>query len=1055
MGIWTWFANRVDDLVNEPVDNVNNGVIANPFLVKSTPDADHYFVGAQFADDDATSQSVRTEFWVTDDSGLVHVGRATPTENQPSYALAAVTNGMLRLVPSGKTFVVPGTDRMEACKVTVNGPAYILQGVPTAVDSFRSRLNADVWIEGGLAPPNRPVPSVVVYENIDVPADIDELVKTWYKLEKKPPFWTDTRLDELVQSWKDGESTVYVKAGYPIGQPASDPPTGVVRPAVSPTSRYVSITVYDEFGLPIDLGWLLRHASRHAEDELLDNLVAPDVDIFRKDPVRNKLKLRDIFDIRDEHGLPFANRAFRLFEESEFPPLTSVFDTEAADLVLQTEPQTTGAAGLWAGLEVNESDDVVIQGIGIKDHLLAFLPSCSSSTVVIKLRGYPGDYHRIIALSPQKWFAEQPNARIEHAPRRFHLGCRATPLVDGQSMLAAAVDAMRATYERAETDPESDINLRPADAIDEARIWLANWQITPALFGYGGSQGLYDSVDPKVTGTDFSLGTFAYPRDSLGFYVQSAIAAGVDVRLMPWFNILSSGDRGKNIEFPRAVNHYYNLNAYHTPRGPLPDADRNAVDVTGLDPIPANLHRGFGFADNKTRSEGSHHQKVSFIRNRYGDFAFLGGIDYVAGRWDTNEHKSPELRKPVIDRDAPVLATQGWHDVHVMLEGSVVRDVAKNFFQRWNAFVADPPDALSDYPVDLTGLTPIAALPVIPELAAPQWPGPDSDLAIDADITPHTQLDRGPQGRRTRRATQICAIVRTIPPYIDAYDSFVKARPIPDDGQPLGELGCRASYLKAIENARIYVYVEDQYFVEPDFVNLLIARLTHADRKQRLRRLFVLIPHILADQPFIDAIYHHYRTQHTLRIRQAIREMLASEGGIAPENVTQQAIDSIFTIAHLEHPSGSEIYIHAKHMIVDDIWMVISSSNISRRGMSYETEIGAAISDAEVEDGARKVVRDHRIRLWAEHLKLDRSQWHRIVDPIAGAELLRKGIDNPNLALIPFEIENNHIRYRYAPEDHTSNNDIIYNFLGDPDGRLLHDPIDVDLARTLLAAATQ
>lgn len=1053
MGLWSWFAERVDDLVNEPVDNVNNGVIANPFLVKKTPDADHYFIGAQFGDVDGTAQSIRTEFWVTDDSGLVHVGRAEPTEKQPSYALAAVTNGLLRLVPSEKTFVVPGTERLEASKVVVKGPAYILQGVPTAVDSFRNRLNADLWIEGGLAPPNRPVPSVVVYENVDVPDDIDELVKTWYKVEKKLPFWTDARLDKLVQSWKEGESTVYVKAGYPIGQPAKDPPDEVVRPAlISPQSRYVPITVYDEFGIPIDLGWLLRHASRHAENELLDNLVSPDVAIFRKDPVRNKLKLRDIIDIRDEFGLPFSNRAFRLFEEAEFPPLTSVFDTESADLVLQTEPQTTGAAGLWTGLEVNEGDEVVIQGVGLTDHLLAFLPNCSSSTVVIKLRGYPGDYHRIIALSPKKWFPEQPNARVEQAPKRFHLGCRATPLVDGQSMLAAAVDAMRATYERAETDPESAINLRPAQAIAEARIWIANWQISPAMFGYGGSPELYDSVNSEIPGNpNFSLGKFAYPLHCLGFYLQSAIAAGVDVRLMPWFNIFSQGgDRGQNIEFPRAVNHYYDLNAYHTATGPLPDAQRNAVDVTNMDPIPPNLHRGFGFVDNMTRSQGAHHQKVSFIRNRYGDFAFLGGIDFVAGRWDTNEHRSPEPRKPARDREAPVFATQGWHDVHVMLEGCVVQDAVQNFFQRWNAFVADPPDPVTGYPVDLTGLTPIQTMPVIPELRVPHWPGPNSELPVDAEITPHERLDRGPEGRRPRRATHICSVVRTIPPYIDAYDSFVKARPIPDDGKPLGELGCRVSYLKAIENARNYIYIEDQYFVEPDFIDLLIARLTHPDRKQRLRRLFVLIPYILADNPYIDAIYHHHRTQHTLRIREAIREMLATEGAMSPENVPKEAIDSIFTIAHLEHPSGSEIYIHAKQMIVDDIWMIISSSNISRRGMSYETEIGAAISDAEVEDGVRKVVRDHRIRLWAEHLKLDRSHWHRLLDPIAGAELMRKAIDNPNLALIPFEIENNHIKYRYAPEDHTSDNDFIYKFLGDPDGRILHDPVQVDLARTLL-----
>ena len=62
--------------------------------------------------------------------------------------------------------------------------------------------------------------------------------------------------------------------------------------------------------------------------------------------------------------------------------------------------------------------------------------------MVIKLRGYPGDYHRIIALPLNKWFPEQPNALPEHAPKRFHLGCRVTPLIDGQSMMAAAADAI-------------------------------------------------------------------------------------------------------------------------------------------------------------------------------------------------------------------------------------------------------------------------------------------------------------------------------------------------------------------------------------------------------------------------------------------------------------------------------------------------------------------------------------------------------------------------------------------------------------------------------------
>jgi len=163
-------------------------------------------------------------------------------------------------------------------------------------------------------------------------------------------------------------------------------------------------------------------------------------------------------------------------------------------------------------------------------------------------------------------------------------------------------------------------------------------------------------------------------------------------------------------------------------------------------------------------------------------------------------------------------------------------------------------------------------------------------------------------------------------------------------------------------------------------------------------------------------------------------------------------VDKIFTLAHLEDPSGSEIYLHAKHMIVDDIWMVISSSNFSRRGMTYETEMGVAISDAEVEDGVRKSVRDHRIRLWAEHLRFDRSQWYRLVDPIAGAELLRQSLENVNLPLIPFDVENDQIEFSYPAENHTANHELVYNILADPDGRLATDPITVELARQALAA---
>ena len=83
----------------------------------------------------------------------------------------------------------------------------------------------------------------------------------------------------------------------------------------------------------------------------------PTLRYFRKDLVRGKLTRRDIIDIRDEHGLPYRNRTFRRFDEGDFPPpLTSVFDKDEADLVLATEPDTTGPSGIWLGPEVTCSD---------------------------------------------------------------------------------------------------------------------------------------------------------------------------------------------------------------------------------------------------------------------------------------------------------------------------------------------------------------------------------------------------------------------------------------------------------------------------------------------------------------------------------------------------------------------------------------------------------------------------------------------------------------------------------------------------------------------------
>jgi hypothetical protein len=53
---------------------------------------------------------------------------------------------------------------------------------------------------------------------------------------------------------------------------------------------------------------------------------------------------------------------------------------------------------------------------------------------------------------------------------------------------------------------------------------------------------------------------------------------------------------------------------------------------------------------------------------------------------------------------------------------------------------------------------------------------------------------------------------------------------------------------------------------------------------------------------------------------------------------------------------------------------------------------------------------------------------------------MRQAIDNPNLPLIPFELNNPHIEFSYPAENHTANHEQVYRFLADPDGSVDTDP---------------
>jgi phosphatidylserine/phosphatidylglycerophosphate/cardiolipin synthase-like enzyme len=218
----------------------------------------------------------------------------------------------------------------------------------------------------------------------------------------------------------------------------------------------------------------------------------------------------------------------------------------------------------------------------------------------------------------------------------------------------------------------------------------------------------------------------------------------------------------------------------------------------------------------------------------------------------------------------------------------------------------------------------------------PEWPrvleGPPKkieNLALPSDLP----LQDG---------THVVQILRTYAPEYDDYD-FAKN----------GELSAGAAWKRAIEKARYHIYIEDQYFVSYEIVNALRKRLDEVDDLT----VIVLVPEKVNDLG--DDSFHYYQNE-------CIKKLTTAFG-------------DRFAIYHLRNPLApdKQIYVHAKLMIVDDVWVGIGSMNLNRRSMTHDSEIAIAIVDTDVVDNDEdagpfpycRFAHDLRLKLWAEHLR--------------------------------------------------------------------------------------
>ena len=286
-----------------------------------------------------------------------------------------------------------------------------------------------------------------------------------------------------------------------------------------------------------------------------------------------------------------------------------------------------------------------------------------------------------------------------------------------------------------------------------------------------------------------------------------------------------------------------------------------------------------------------HHQKSWLVdAGTVNEVAFVGGINL-------NVNSLVEVGHPPSEHGST-------HDIYCEIRGPVTTDVHHNFVQRWNeASERDKHDGA--------------------------WPSPDAtdELEFPSELSKPAG-DIPIQIGRTIRREQ----------YTDNTPAIGTA-PFPIE---LGEKSILEQYLKAIDNSKRTIYIEDQAIASMEAMAHLEAVL------QRGVQVVFLVP------GQANSAYAAGRKQFP---DQPMFDQLTRLGTY--DNFRLVAICSRF-------PDGqySEVYVHAKAAVIDDHWATIGSCNFADRSFHSDTELNVTLWDNDV-------AKQFRVDLLQEHLDVD------------------------------------------------------------------------------------
>jgi phosphatidylserine/phosphatidylglycerophosphate/cardiolipin synthase-like enzyme len=399
--------------------------------------------------------------------------------------------------------------------------------------------------------------------------------------------------------------------------------------------------------------------------------------------------------------------------------------------------------------------------------------------------------------------------------------------------------------------------------------------------------------------------------------------------------------------------------------------------------------------DARTRRAGSHHQKFVVIRHPERPERDVAFVGGIDLGLSRHDDGRHSGDRQAMEFPSAYGNRPPWHDVQAAIHGPGVVDIEHTFRERWaGSSVLDLPSPL--------------------RMAI--------DRAYHAGKLVGSPLP-APLPEPPAAGRHVVQVLRTYPARLRRYPFA-----------PLGERSIGYAYRKVLARARRLIYIEDQYLWAPFVADLIADALrTQPDL------------HVIAVVPRFPDKEGAARWPSLVGREQAIK-------------VCRAAGQDRFAIYDIENHAGTPVYVHAKVVVVDDVWAMIGSDNLNRRSWTHDSEMSCAVLDQDVDerepgdpgglgDRARVFARELRLRLWREHLDLDGSDDPEMLDSLKAFDVMRRSAatlqawydddcagERPPGRLRP------HVPER-LPRRHRPWAVPLYRLAYDPDGRSLRDRV--------------